>query len=116
MFNRYIKYFLLLILFLSTGAAFPQPKTVRIGYISDGPYYYYQECWGRFKKEMEVLAGSDFQVLYPAEAQLIDDWVPEEIVSNCRKLLADPGVDIIVVDTVLSRDRLSVGRNKGKTS
>ncbi len=91
-----LKCSLLLLLFLSAGLAYPQPETVRIGYVSGGPYYYYQECWDRFKKEMKIMAGSDFQVLYPAESQLVDNWDPKVIVSNCRKLLADPEVDIIV--------------------
>lgn len=94
--NKVIVLLLFLAFCFLTGEIFAQQRTVRIGRVTDGPYYYARECWERFKQEMEVLGGEDYLFLYPDEYQLIDDWKKETIKDNCRILLAAGEIDIIV--------------------
>ena len=85
-----------LFLLLPAGSARSEPRTVRIGLVADGPYYYGEECWERFKKEIAVFEGDEFQFSYPPEYQLVGDWELSAIRSNCEAALAADEVDVIV--------------------
>ena len=76
--------------------AHPAPRDVVIGMVTGGPYYSARECWERFKREMAAFAGDEFRFQYPEEYQLVDNWDPEEVAGDCRKLLEADAVDIIV--------------------
>ena len=84
------------LLFPIALASFAAPREVRIGLVSDGPYYYGEEMWREFKEEMEVFAGVEFRFVYPPRYQMIADWNPETIHSNCRIILDASGVDVVV--------------------
>jgi len=94
--RKYIFLFPLFFLFSWSGNGFAEQQTVRIGLVSDGPYYYARQCWQRFQQELEVLGGEDYLFLYPIEYQLVDDWDQETIYGNCRSLLGAAEVDLIV--------------------
>jgi outer membrane protein len=81
---------------LPAGPARGEPRNVRIGLVADGPYYYGEECWDQFKEELAVFEGVEFLFSYPPEYQLVGDWKPETIRSNCEAALAADEVDVIV--------------------
>jgi outer membrane protein len=96
MLKRFLVTSLLLAGVTGGRVGFAQPRSVRIGLVSDGPYYYAEECWEQFKKEIAVFAGDEFRFSYPPLYQLIDTWEPEEIQANCRQVLAAEEVDVII--------------------
>jgi len=87
-----------LVLFSSIIAltALAGPREVRVGYVADGPYYLEQDCWEQFKKEMIAFEDDEFRFIYPAEYQLIDNWDPDIIKSNCGKVLNTLEIDIVI--------------------
>ena len=87
---------LLIIFILTAGGGYAGVREVRIGLIADGPYYYGKECWEQFKKEIAVFEGDEFHFVYPSGFQLVDHWNREEIIANCRKVLAAGEIDVIV--------------------
>ena len=91
-----------LLSFTISLAALAGPREVRIGLISDGPYYYGEDCREQFKKEMEVFEGDEFRFIYPPEYQLVDNWNPDLIRSNCRKVLDAAGIDVIVGEGLIT--------------
>ncbi|MEA1927818.1 MAG: ABC transporter substrate binding protein [Candidatus Auribacterota bacterium] len=96
---------LCLIFFLTisfTSIAFTSPREVRIALVSDGPYYYGEEMWGQFKIEMEAFAGDEFRFVYPSNYQIIGNWNPETIRSNCREVLDAPEIDVVVGEGLIT--------------
>jgi outer membrane protein len=93
-------YFCLLLssalIFTIALTSFAAPREVRIGLVSDGPYYYGEEMWKQFQEEMEVFAGVEFRFVYPPRYQMIANWNPETIRSNCRLVLEASEVDVVV--------------------
>lgn len=89
-------FFPILLFFLAALPAGARSISFRVGYICDGPHYYYSRCWDQFRKELARLGGDDFNFSYPEQFQFIDHFHPEEIEKHCRKLLASPQVDLIV--------------------
>ncbi|MFH1039427.1 MAG: ABC transporter substrate binding protein [PVC group bacterium] len=87
---------LLILFILTAGSGYAEVRAVRIGLVTDGPYYYGAECWEQFKKEIAVFEGDEFRFFYPPGYQLVDGWKPEEISANCRRVLDAGEVDIVV--------------------
>ena len=52
--------------FIIALATLAGPREVRIGYVADGPYYYAQDCWEQFRKEIAAFEGDEFRFVYPA--------------------------------------------------
>lgn len=79
-----------------------EPREIRIGLVSDGPYYYAKEMWEQFQKEMEAFSGLEYRFVYPLKYQYIDNWDPRTIHSNCRNLLESPDIDIVIGEGLIT--------------
>lgn len=77
-------------------AAPSAPRSVTVARVTSGPYYFDQECWSRFTEQLSILGGDEFSFVYPEGLQATSVRSPAEIRRDCARLLADPGVDLLV--------------------
>ncbi|MDP8237019.1 MAG: ABC transporter substrate binding protein [Candidatus Erginobacter occultus] len=96
---RFPRLLLLTLLLLSpvfAGRAPAEAREVRIALVADGPYYYAEEYWERFRRELAVFAEDEFIFSYPEEFNLIGDYTRGRVEKNCQKALAAEEIDLVV--------------------
>ncbi len=69
---------------------------VRIGILRDGPAMRFPETRSILQQEILALTVAEFDVRFPASADLEGNWEPARIRSALDHLLADPQIDIVV--------------------
>jgi outer membrane protein len=96
-FSRLLLIFLILLLSPVFAAAAPAgAREVRIALVADGPYYYAEEYWERFRRELAVFAEDEFIFSCPEAFNLVGDYTRELVEKNCRKALAAEEIDLVV--------------------
>ena len=61
-------------------------ETIKIGVLSDGPYWSHQELMNSVNKELEKLVDGEFNISYPKDAFLNGDFDSEKIKIYAQKL------------------------------
>ena len=80
----------------------PRLPQVVIGIVMDGPFYADRDIRAQVESEIHALTSREFDVVFPAENQLVGDWSFEKARNNLEVLLADDNVDIVITGGVLS--------------
>lgn len=83
----------------------PAPRVV--GIVLDGPWERNEELLPLFRSEILDLVGEDFGVTVPADRVLVGDWTADGVRAATDRLLADPGVDLVVGLGVLASQELA---------
>ncbi len=81
---------------LAAAPAAAEPAAVRIGVVVDGPWEGNQAVLDLTVAEVTALTAGEFEVGFPAAAHLIGDWTFDTARANLERLLADPGVDLVI--------------------
>ncbi|MDH3196785.1 MAG: TolC family protein, partial [Candidatus Krumholzibacteria bacterium] len=84
------------------NAAAAAEKTFRVGIVTDGPWEQNQIIRQRFIDEILTLTSEDYDVQFPAELQVECDYTVESIRSALRRLLDDPGCDMVLALGVIA--------------
>jgi len=71
-------------------------KTVRIGVLVDGPYWFNKEFLKHIKKELNELNAGTYKIVFPAEATLNGDYNLNKIRRIARALVSGKKVDVII--------------------
>ena len=89
---------LLVLLFFSCGSIShaASQKTVRIGVLVDGPYWYNKEFLKHIKKELNELNDETYKIVFPEEAVLNGDYNLIKIRRIARELVSGKKVDVII--------------------
>jgi outer membrane protein TolC len=92
---------LLLIGFGSASLQAQQRQTVHIGIVVDGPWARNADALALLKGELTDLLRLDFDVEFPAAAQLEADWTLAGVREATTRLLDDPSIDLVIVSGVI---------------
>jgi outer membrane protein TolC len=96
--------FLLVLLLLGLGPGVlhaQQKQTVRIGIVVDGPWARNVDALGLLKGELTDLLRSEFDVEFPASAQLEADWTLAGVRDATTRLFDDPSIDLVITSGVI---------------
>ncbi|MFN2376620.1 MAG: TolC family protein [Candidatus Binatia bacterium] len=98
-------------LLCALGVLSPDPaaagEPVHIGFVVDGPWPVLVEFREQVRAEILALTKGEFDVRFP-EAKVLDaGWDPEAVRRNANRLLADPGVDIVIGAGILASHTLA---------
>ena len=74
---------------------------VSIGVVVDGPWERNDEILDLFQQEITALLSGDFDVRFPAEAEIDGGWTTEGVRDALNRLLKDPEVDLVLTVGVL---------------
>ncbi len=89
--------FLVLFLFSWGDLSYAESqKTVRIGVLVDGPYWYNKEFLKHIKKELNELNAGTYKIVFPKEAVLNGDYDLNKIRRSARELVSGKKVDVII--------------------
>ena len=92
-------------------AAAPAKRTLRVGLLADGPLKpEFQELFERLRAETKLVFGSSAAVEFPQEKRLYANWAAERVRANADAMLADRGVDVVLVFGFLSA--IDVGQRR----
>ncbi len=89
-------------------------REVKIALVADGPYYYAEEYWERFRRELAAFAEDEFLFTYPEEYRLSGGYDRERIAENCRKALAAEEIDLVVGMGLATANYFASGRELSK--
>ncbi len=81
---------------LVTAPVRAEPPVVRVGIVLDGPWDRNTEILELFEREMSDLLSGEFDVRFPPEKRYEADFTMPAIQASLQRLLADPGVDIVL--------------------
>ena len=84
-----------------------QLPVVRIGIVLDGPSERSDEVRPVFEREITIMLEQEFDVRFPPEKRLEADWTASGVQEAIERLLADPGVDLLLALGVLSSNDLA---------
>src|SRR5688500_5392576 len=82
-------------------------ESVRIGWVSDGPWVLQEEVSGAFEREIVDLLGADVAVSFPADKKLVADWTVAGVRAAVDRLLADPEIDLVLGLGLLASNELA---------
>ncbi|MDH3457264.1 MAG: hypothetical protein OER90_10525, partial [Gemmatimonadota bacterium] len=92
----------LLLLGLGSGSLQAQQRqTIRIGIVVDGPWARNADALALLKRELTDLLRSEFNVEFPASAQLEADWTLAGVREATTRLLDDPSIDLVITSGVI---------------
>jgi len=95
-FKKPVFFTLLLICFSFSLSPGQSIKSVNIGLIIDGPWGEENQMLESIKREVHDLTAGEFDVQFPADKTVQTDWTIGKIRAGLDRLLADPGVDMII--------------------
>jgi outer membrane protein TolC len=98
-------------LFLPDDAPAQQKRSlpvVRIGFVFDGPWDRLKETQALFEKEIADLLGGEFLVRFPGTKQIMGNWTDKAVSDGINRLLADPGVDLVIALGVLASNDAAI--------
>jgi outer membrane protein TolC len=98
---------LLALAFIAAAASLPslvqaQVPDLRIGVVIDGPWELNDDIRDMIHRETSTLTADEFDVLFPADKDIVADWTTEGVRWALDKLLADPQVDLVIASGVLA--------------
>jgi len=99
------------LLFLPDDAPAQQKRRlplVRVGFVMDGPWDRLKETQAEFEKEITDLLGGEFDVRFPETKQIIGNWTDKAVSDGINRLLADPGVDLVIALGVLASNDAAI--------
>ena len=96
------QYLMLFGLFASFVCHVAHARPVIIGVLIDGPAQRELIPLKSLQQETRALLGKEFEVLFPADKQLNGAWSVNGIEVAAQRLLADPEVDIILANGLVS--------------
>ncbi len=99
------------LLFLPDDAPAQQKRrlpVVRIGFVIDGPWDRLKETQAEFEKEIADLLGGEFDVRFPETKQIMGNWTDKAVSDGINRLLADPGVDLVIALGVLASNDAAI--------
>ena len=97
--KKWIMVFPFLVLFLFSWGDLSyaeSQKTVRIGVLVDGPYWFNKEFLKHIKKELNELNDETYKIVFPEEAVLNGDYNLIKIRRIARELVSGKKVDVII--------------------
>ena len=74
---------------------------VSIGVVVDGPWERNDEILDLFQQEITAVLSGDFDVRFPAQAEIDGGWTAEGVRDALDRLLEDPDVDLVLTVGVL---------------
>lgn len=86
-----------------------QTRAVTIGFLYDGPYRRHAYLVELMQREITDLLSGEFAVRMPADAAVQGDFTLASVEAGLDRLLADPGIDIIVAFGAMS-SHVAAGR------
>jgi outer membrane protein TolC len=98
---------LLALAFIAAAASLPslvqaQVPDLRIGVVIDGPWELNDDIRDMIHRETSTLTADEFDVLFPADKDIVADWTTEGVRRALDTLLADPQVDLVIASGVLA--------------
>ena len=99
------------LLFLPDDAPAQQKRrlpVVRIGFVMDGPSDRLKQTRAQFEKEITDLLGGEFDVRFPETKQIMGNWTEKAVSDGINRLLADPGVDMVIALGVLASNDAAI--------
>jgi outer membrane protein TolC len=84
------------------SAAVSAEKAFRIGIVTDGPWQQNQIIQQRFVDEILALTSGDYDVQFPEELRIECDYTAGSIRTALRRLLDDPGCDMVLALGVIA--------------
>lgn len=100
-----------LLFFLPDDAPAQQKRSlpvVRIGFVFDGPWDRLKERQAEFEKEIADLLRGEFDVRFPETKQILGNWTDKSVSDGINRLLADPGVDLVIALGVLASNDAAI--------
>jgi outer membrane protein len=89
---------------LYSPEVFAAKKSLRIGWITDGPWPLQAEITSTFEREITDLLGREVEVSFTAK--LVADWTSAGIKDGCDRLLSDPNVDLVLAIGLIAANEL----------
>ena len=81
---------------------------VRIGFVMDGPWDRLKQTQAEFEKEIADLLSGEFDVRFPETKQIMGNWTEKVTSDGINRLLADPGVDMVIALGVLASNDAAI--------
>lgn len=105
--------------FLAAAAVTPAlsqrpPTPVHVGVVLDGRSEYTSAVLTEFQREMSAFFGSERAIDFPASATIEANWTPAGVGSVIDRLLADPGVDVVLALGPIGSNELAHRTNLAK--
>jgi outer membrane protein TolC/ABC-type uncharacterized transport system substrate-binding protein len=103
--------FMFPLLHLPKGTAAPyktRRPVVRIGFVIDGPWDRLKKTQSEFEEEIAGLLGGEFDVRFPEAKQIMGNWTERAVSNGIDRLLADPGVDMVIALGVLASNDAAI--------
>lgn len=86
---------------LAAAAPSSDLPVVNVGVVIDGPYEGNPYVWDLTRKEILALTEDEFDVRFPEEYYIESDWSLDGAVESLNRLMADPGVDLVITWGIL---------------
>ena len=84
-------------------------RVVTVGFVVDGPWERNTEVLEQMRAEMRALVRDQFELRFPDDKLVVGDWTLPGVEAALRRLVGDPGVDLVVALGILASDRACRG-------
>ncbi len=99
------------LLLLPQGKAGEQGRglpVVRIGFVMDGPWDRLDKTKAEFEEEITDLLGTEFDVRFPEDKQIVGNWTEGAVSAGIDRLLSDAEVDLVIALGVLASNDAAI--------